>query len=198
MSNKIVNLIKRFKMSKKNKKLEKDLNEEIKENNIDNIEENDKKDEEESEDRPEELGEKLLELNDKYLRLYSDFENYRKRTSKEKVEIIRYASEEVVKDLLTVIDDYERALEDINAQDLPETTKEGLNLVYTKLMNTLEKKGVKPIEAIGEKFDENIHEAITNMPAEKEEDKGIIIDEITKGYYLYDKVIRYSKVVVAI
>ena len=154
--------------------------------------------ESESTEKVEDLGQKLIEMNDKYLRLYSDFENYRKRTSKEKLDIIKFASEDTIKDLLPIIDDYERAMEDIDNQDISDTTKEGLRLIYSKLMNTLTQKGVKPINAKGELFDENIHEAITQIPAQCDEDKGRVIDEITKGYFMFDKVIRFSKVVVAI
>lgn len=154
--------------------------------------------ESESTEKVEDLGQKLIDMNDKYLRLYSDFENYRKRTSKEKLDMIKYASEDTIKDLLPIIDDYERAMEDIDNQDISDTTKEGLRLIYSKLMNTLTQKGVKPINAKGELFDENIHEAITQIPAQCDEDKGRVIDEITKGYFMFDKVIRFSKVVVAI
>ena len=154
--------------------------------------------ESESTEKVEDLGQKLIEMNDKYLRLYSDFENYRKRTSKEKLDMIKFASEDTIKDLLPIIDDYERAMEDIDNQDISDTTKEGLRLIYSKLMNTLTQKGVKPINAKGELFDENIHEAITQIPAQCNEDKGRVIDEITKGYFMFDKVIRFSKVVVAI
>lgn len=154
--------------------------------------------ESESTEKVEDLGQKLIEMNDKYLRLYSDFENYRKRTSKEKLDMIKFASEDTIKDLLPIIDDYERAMEDIDNQDISDTTKEGLRLIYSKLMNTLTQKGVKPINAKGELFDENIHEAVTQIPAQCDEDKGRVIDEITKGYFMFDKVIRFSKVVVAI
>lgn len=154
--------------------------------------------ESESTEKVEDLGQKLIEMNDKYLRLYSDFENYRKRTSKEKLDMIKFASEDTIKDLLPIIDDYERAMEDIDNQDISDTTKEGLRLIYSKLMNTLTQKGVKPINAKGELFDENIHEAVTQIPAQCNEDKGRVIDEITKGYFMFDKVIRFSKVVVAI
>lgn len=168
---------------------------EINEQDFQNIE---KDLESESTEKVEDLGQKLIEMNDKYLRLYSDFENYRKRTSKEKLDMIKFASEDTIKDLLPIIDDYERAMEDIDNQDISDTTKEGLRLIYSKLMNTLTQKGVKPINAKGELFDENIHEAITQIPAQCDEDKGRVIDEITKGYFMFDKVIRFSKVVVAI
>lgn len=184
-------------MSKEKKsnqdKIEKET--EINEQDSQNIE---KDLESESTEKVEDLGQKLIEMNDKYLRLYSDFENYRKRTSKEKLDMIKFASEDTIKDLLPIIDDYERAMEDIDNQDISDTTKEGLRLIYSKLMNTLTQKGVKPINAKGELFDENIHEAVTQIPAQCDEDKGRVIDEITKGYFMFDKVIRFSKVVVAI
>lgn len=151
------------------------------------------------EDKVESLGVKLQEVNDKYLRLYSEFENYRKRTSKEKIDLISTASEDVIKDLLPVVDDYERALASIEKieDENVKAALEGIALIYKKLYSVLERRGLKPINAKGETFDENLHEAIAQIPATKEEDKDKVIDETTKGYYLNDKVIRYSKVVVA-
>lgn len=150
-------------------------------------------------DKLEEMGKKLEEINDKYLRLYSDFENFRKRTSKEKIEMIQFAAEDTIKGLLSIVDDYERAIEDLNNQEnVPETSKEGILLVYNKLINYFTQKGVKPINAKGEMFDENFHEAVSQFPAQEESQKGIVIEELLKGYKMYDKVIRFSKVVVAI
>jgi molecular chaperone GrpE len=142
---------------------------------------------------------KLEELNKKYLLLYSDFENFRKRKAKEQMELVMNASEGLIKELLPVIDDYERALQNMESQDneVFAKTKEGMELIYNKLIGTLTKKGLKPINAKGEMFDENLHEAIARIPAQNEDEKGKVIDETTKGYYLNDKVIRYSKVVVA-
>lgn len=220
------NLFKKIKtMSERNIK-DKEMEEKNKEKNIENqdLEEKNKenfsqtkdtekqdntkteKEEEKKEKRQdkkqtiEELGEKLVEINDKYLRLYSEFENYRKRTNKERLDLIQNASEETIKDLLPIIDDYERALNALSKDedDKSKKTKEGLILIYNKFMNVLEKRGLKAINAKGEKFDENIHEAVTQFPAPKEEDKGKVLEEVTKGYYLNNKVIRYSKVVVAI
>lgn len=155
--------------------------------------------EEQEETKEENLAEKLEELNKKYLLLYSDFENFRKRKAKEQMELVMNASEGLIKELLPVIDDYERALQNMETQDneVFAKTKEGMELIYNKLISTLSKKGLKPINAKGEKFDENLHEAIARIPAQNEDDKGKVIDETTKGYYLNDKVIRYSKVVVA-
>ena len=156
--------------------------------------------EEETEiDKFEEMSRKLEEMNDKFLRLYSEFENYRKRTAKEKMEMIKFASEDAIKDLLPVVDDYERALEDLsNQENAPETVKEGIQLIYNKFISFLTQKGVKEIVAKGEVFDENLHEAISQFPAQDEAQKGCVVDVVLKGYTMYDKVIRYSKVVVAI
>ena len=154
---------------------------------------------EQEEAKEDDLATKLEELNKKYLLLYSDFENFRKRKAKEQMELVMNASEGLIKELLPVIDDYERALQNMESQDneVFAKTKEGMELIYNKLMNTLSKKGLKPINAKGEMFDENLHEAIARIPAQNEDEKGKVIDETTKGYYLNDKVIRYSKVVVA-
>jgi molecular chaperone GrpE len=166
--------------------------------NLDKEQTKDNKEQTET-DKIEDLGNKLEEINDKYLRLYSDFENFRKRTAKDKVDMIKFASQETIKDLLPIVDDYERALEDFNSQEqIPQTSKEGLELIYNKLMTTLKQKGVEPIIAKGEQFDENLHEAISQFPATDEAQKGIIIEEVLKGYKMYDRVIRFSKVVVAI
>ena len=191
MKNRIFNMSKEKKSNQDNIEKETEINEQDSQSIEKDLES-------ESTEKVEDLGQKLIEMNDKYLRLYSDFEDYRKRTSKEKLDIIKFASEDTIKDLLPIIDDYERAMEDIDNQDISDTTKEGLRLIYSKLMNTLTQKGVKPINAKGELFDENIHEAITQIPAQCDEDKGRVIDEITKGYFMFDKVIRFSKVVVAI
>ncbi len=134
---------------------------------------------------------------DRYLRLYSEFENFRKRTQKEKIEFYKTASEDVLKALLPIIDDFERAqkanqtLEDINA------VKEGFALIHDKFLKIIIQKGLTEIpSAIGEKLDIERHEAITQIPAPTENQKGKIIDEVEKGYFLNGKVIRYTKVVV--
>ena len=141
----------------------------------------------------EKLQAELYELKDKYLRLYSDFDNFRKRTAKEKLEMIQSASERVIVDVIPVIDDIERAT--ANAQEGEIT--EGIQLIFTKLYNTLASKGLKAMEAKGEVFNADLHEAITQFPAPTEEDKGKVFDVVEKGYYLNDKVIRFAKVVVA-
>ncbi|MCF0211548.1 MAG: nucleotide exchange factor GrpE [Bacteroidales bacterium] len=140
------------------------------------------------------MGEKLNEINDKYLRLYSEYENYRKRTNTEKADLILNGGKDVLKAILPVIDDMERALQ----HTTDEAAKEGLTLIYNKMMNTLAQKGLKPMEAKGEKFDENLHEAVTQFPAPSDDLKGKVVDVVEKGYYLNDKVLRYAKVVVGI
>lgn len=140
--------------------------------------------------------EKYNEINDKFLRLYSEFDNYKKRTAKERIEFAKSAAQDVFVAILPVIDDFERAiksnetLEDINA------IKEGLKLIHHKFSSTLTKKGLEPMEAIGKEFDADLHEAITNIPTPSEDMKGKIVDEVEKGYLLNGKVIRYAKVVV--
>ena len=143
-----------------------------------------------------ELQEKADELNDKYLRLYSEYDNYRKRTIKEKLDLSKTASEGVISELLPVLDDFERAIESTTDSNDCEAVKEGVNLIYNKFKGIMEKKGLKPIIAIGEEFDTDFHEAITYIPAPSKKLKGKIVDEIEKGYLLSDKVIRFSKVVI--
>ena len=137
-----------------------------------------------------ELGEKLAALNDKYLRLYSEYENYRKRTNLEKADLLLNGSREMMKAILPVVDDFERALAATKAD-------EGVQLIYSKLIKTLEQKGLKAMESKGEKFDESLHEAVTQIPAPTPDQKGLVLDVVLKGYYLNDKVLRYAKVVVA-
>ena len=143
----------------------------------------------------EELQMRLTELNDKYLRLYSDFENFRKRTIKEKGDLIMNASEGVVKDMLPVLDDFERAIDNNQTSDDASAIKEGFQLIYNKFNNVLLGKGLKAMESKGETFDIDHHEAITNIPVDKKQ-KGKVVDVVEKGYFLNDKVLRYAKVVV--
>ena len=138
----------------------------------------------------------IAALNDKYLRLYSEFDNYRKRTNKEKIELISTASAGVLKDMLSVMDDFERAIaNNENSEDIS-AVKDGFKLIHHKLRNLLEGKGLKQMDAKHQTFDSELHEAIANVPAPTEELKGKIIDDVEKGYYLNDKVIRFAKVVV--
>lgn len=138
----------------------------------------------------------LAAMNDKYLRLYSEFDNYRKRTNKEKLELISTASAGVLKDMLTVLDDFERAIANNDKVDDVNAVKEGFQLIHNKLKSVLEAKGLKQMQAKGEVFDSELHEAIANIPAPDESLKGKVVDDVERGYYLNDKVIRFAKVVV--
>ncbi|MXV52568.1 nucleotide exchange factor GrpE [Pedobacter sp. HMF7647] len=137
-----------------------------------------------------------VEANNKYLRLYAEFDNYKRRTSKERVDLLQTAGKDVVVSLLPVLDDFERALKSLDKTDDTSSIREGIYLIYQKLKNTLQQKGLKEMQAIGETFDADLHEAITNIPAPSEDLKGKVIDEAEKGYYLNDKVIRFAKVIV--
>lgn len=143
----------------------------------------------------EQLENKITGLNDKYLRLYSDFDNFRKRTIKEKGDLITNASEGVVKDMLTILDDFERAIDNNQTSDDADAIKQGFQLIYNKFNNILVSKGLKAMDSKGQTFDIDHHEAITNIPADKKM-KGKVVDVVEKGYFLNDKVIRYAKVVV--
>lgn len=147
-------------------------------------------------DRVEELTRQLEEMKDKYLRLTAEFDNYRKRTLKEKADLLKYASEEVLKDLLPVIDDLDRALKAIETANDIGPVKEGISLIVNKFNDFLKAKGVKEIDAVGQELDTDLHEAITKIPVQDDAQKGKIVDVIQKGYLLHDKVMRYSKVVV--
>ncbi len=137
------------------------------------------------------------ELNDKYLRLYSDFDNFRKRTLKEKIEHSKFASADIIIKLLPVLDDFDRAIKAFDvATEAGQALKDGMILIYNKFISTLNQQGLEPMRSLGESFDTDFHEAITNIPAPKPEQKGKVVDEVEKGYLLNGKVIRYAKVVV--
>lgn len=144
----------------------------------------------------EELTEKMAEMQDKYLRLSAEFDNYRKRTLREKMEITKTAGEALIVSILPVIDDFERALRSMEAVENCNSIKEGVLLIYNKLSDFLKQNGVKEIEALERDFDADMHEAVTKIPAPDESAKGKVIDVIQKGYTLNEKVIRYPKVVV--
>ena len=150
------------------------------------------------EDKTVKIEEEIAQLNDKYLRLYSEFDNYRKRTIKEKVELSKTASADVILSILPVLDDFERAIKAFEISDeSTDALKHGIILIFNKFTNILSQQGLKQIKAVGEEFNTDFHEAITLIPATDPGMKGKVIDETEKGYMLYDKVIRYSKVVVA-
>lgn len=139
---------------------------------------------------------KFNELNDKYLRIHAEFDNYRKRTNKEKIDIIGSANASLLKDLLPVMDDFERAMKNNEKVDDINSVKEGIGLIFNKFKMTLEAKGLTHMKADGEVFNPDLHEAIANIPAPKKNMKGKVIEAVEKGYFLNDKVIRYAKVVV--
>ena len=137
-----------------------------------------------------------IDFKDKYVRLYSEFENYRKRTAREKIDIITNASENVLKEIIPVLDDFERAIANNEKVVEISTIKEGFELIHNKIYKTLTNQGLKPMDSIGKNFDPDIHEAITKIPATKAKMKGKVMDVIEKGYTLNEKVIRFAKVVV--
>lgn len=147
-------------------------------------------------DRFQELEGQLKDANDRYLRLVAEFDNFRKRTAKEKMELTKTAGEDIIKVLLDVVDDSERAAKQMEtSEDLP-SIKEGINLVFNKLKTTLQNRGLKAMESKDQDFNVELHEAITEIPAPTEEMKGKVIDEVSKGYFWNDKIIRHAKVVV--
>jgi molecular chaperone GrpE len=139
--------------------------------------------------------EKYAELYDNYLRLYSEFDNFRKRNIKERMELVKTAGNEVIKSILPVIDDFERAIKSFDTSD-KESLQQGIQFIYNKIKNNLGEKGLVEMNPVGEKFDPDQHEAITQLPAPSEKEKGMILDVIEKGYKLNDIIIRYPKVVV--
>ncbi|EHQ29415.1 Protein grpE [Mucilaginibacter paludis DSM 18603] len=143
----------------------------------------------------ERLKAELAQANDKYLRLYAEFDNFRRRTSKERIELLQTAGKEVITSLLPVLDDFERALKAMETATDVVPVKEGVALVQNKLNHILSSKGLKPMEAKGQVFDADLHEGITSIPA-GDDLKGKVVDELEKGYYLNDKVVRFAKVVV--
>lgn len=136
------------------------------------------------------------ELKDKYVRLFADFDNYKKRVARERLELIKDASKDVILNLLPVLDDFERAVKAADSATEVAPVKEGMTLIHNKLLKNLEQKGLKAANPVGEPFDAEYHEAITEIPAPTEELKGKVVDVVEKGYYLNDRIIRYAKVVV--
>jgi molecular chaperone GrpE len=190
-------LIKRFTMGKKN--------EPIDQQDPSNQEAPDKEMEtqsaEETAGNPEqqaiaELEAQVAELKDKYLRLFAEFENYKRRTAKEKLDMIGSAAKNTIVNFLPVLDDFERAKAAADQENSTEVFSEGVELVYQKFLQTLKNQGLKRIETENATFDAEYHEAITEIPAPTEEMKGKVIDTLEQGYFLQDKVIRYAKVVV--
>lgn len=150
----------------------------------------------EEEDIVEKLNTELQEQKDKYIRLFAEFDNFRKRTAKENIELRQTAGREVITSLLDVLDDCDRAEKQLETSGDINQFSEGAMLIFNKLRKTLEAKGLKPMESLNTDFDTEKHEAITQIPVNEKNKKGKVIDEIQKGYYLNDKIIRFAKVVV--
>ncbi|MBP5999427.1 MAG: nucleotide exchange factor GrpE [Sediminibacterium sp.] len=138
----------------------------------------------------------LADQKDKYLRLMAEFENFKRRTAKERVDLIQTAGKDVIVSLLDVMDDCDRAEKQLNGSDDIAVQKEGIQLVFNKIRTVLHGKGLKAMESIDQTFDVELHEAITEVPVPDAAKQGKVIDEVTKGYYLNDKIIRFAKVVV--
>jgi molecular chaperone GrpE len=147
--------------------------------------------------KEEELEVQVKEANDKYLRLYSEFDNFRKRTQKEKIELYKTAGEDVIAAILPVIDDFERAQKAMEESDDIQGVKDGIKLIHDKIVSILKQKGLEEVEsAVGKDFDLEFHEAITQIPAPSKKEKGKVLDVVEKGYELNGKVIRFTKVVI--
>jgi molecular chaperone GrpE len=135
------------------------------------------------------------EMKDKYLRLLAEFENYKRRTSKERADLFKSANQELMVALLPVLDDFERARQHTATADDPQAVRDGLEIVYNKLTKTLHQKGLQPMDAVGQPFDAELHEAITQIPAPSDDLRGKVVDAVERGYYLNEKVLRHAKVV---
>ncbi|MGB8194434.1 MAG: nucleotide exchange factor GrpE [Chitinophagaceae bacterium] len=147
-------------------------------------------------DEVQKLKTEVGEFKEKYLRQIAEFDNFRKRTSRERLELIQTAGREVIVSLLDVLDDCDRAQQQMDKTPDSDSVREGVLLVFNKLRNTLTAKGLKPMESMGQEFNPDLHEAVTEIPVTSAELKGKVIDELQKGYYLNDKIIRFAKVVV--
>lgn len=144
----------------------------------------------------EKLQEELTEQKDKYIRLFAEFDNYKRRSAKERIELIQTAGREVITSMLDVLDDCDRAEKQLQTSNDIEQLKQGVQLVFGKLRNVMQSKGLKAMESINTVFDVEKHEAITEIPAPNDDMKDKILDEVQRGYYLNDKIIRFAKVVV--
>jgi len=188
-------------MSKKGKSSEKENVEELEDKILDPQEAAEANDTESEDSKVEtsesdDQTEQIAELKDKYLRLAAEFENYKRRTVKEKIAMMGNAARDTLSALLPVMDDFDRAKKNAEDENSTEPFSEGVMMVYNKLSNTLKQKGLKEMESNGEEFDPELHEAITEIPAPSDDMKGKIIDTVEKGYYLNDAILRHAKVVV--
>ena len=142
------------------------------------------------------IDEKLAEMQDKYLRLSAEFDNYRKRTLREKIELSKYAGENLLLSFLPIMDDFERALKHMDSTTDCITLKDGIDIMYVKFSDFLKQNGIKEIESLNTNFNVDLHEAVAKVPVEEEDKKGKVVDVVLKGYYLQDKVLRFAKVIV--
>jgi len=190
---KVINLIfEKMSKEKINEEQESQNTEQLNENQVDNQSET----QEVEETKELTWEDKYNEINDKFVRLYAEFDNYRRRTNKERIELISTASAGVVRDMIPVLDDFDRALDNnVTSEDI-KAVKEGFVLVSTKFRSILEGKGLKAMDSKGKPFDSELHEAIANIPAPEKKLKGKVVDDVEKGYLLNEKVIRFAKVVV--
>jgi molecular chaperone GrpE len=140
--------------------------------------------------------EKLAEMQDKYVRLSAEFDNYRKRTLREKMELSKYATEDLLLKIIPLMDDFDRALAHMETATDIVAMKDGIDLIYTKFSDFLKQNGIREIESMNTGFNVDLHDAIAKIPVQEEENKGKVIDVVQKGYYIYDKILRHSKVVV--
>ena len=186
-------------MSKKDLKNEFEQNDNLTDNLTEDMskEQIEEENQDEKNNSSDNLAEELVKMKDAYLRLMAEYDNYSKRTLKEKAELIKSGGEKVLLGLLPIADDFERALDNIDKAKDIDAVKEGVNLIYNKFISFLQQNGVKPIEPIGKPFDDDLSEAVATIPAQDEEQKGIVVDSVQTGYILNDKVIRHAKVVVA-
>ena len=142
------------------------------------------------------IDEKLAEMQDKYLRLSAEFDNYRKRTLREKIELSKYAGENLLLSFLPIMDDFERALKHIDSTTDCTALKDGIDIMYVKFSDFLKQNGIKEIESLNTNFNVDLHEAVAKVPIQEEDKKGKVVDVVLKGYYLQDKVLRFAKVIV--
>jgi molecular chaperone GrpE len=200
MAKKLIN-----KIAEKFKKMNEEIKNDTPEANTENTEQQqEQQPNNEAQPQPDNIAEpaatdweaKYNEANDKYLRLYSEFDNYRRRSARERIDLVATAGADTLKNILPVIDDFDRALKNMETAADVLAVREGVELIYSKLKNTLQSKGLEEMKAVGEPFDADIHEAITQIPVTNEEMKGKVVEELEKGYYLHGKVIRYAKVIV--
>ena len=195
---------------KKNKEVNEDIQDTFSEEEKDEVVRDTEHTEKDKEEKPKkkvklskseqikELQYEKAELNDKYLRLFSEFDNFRKRMNKEKIDIIKTASKDVIEGLLPVLDDFDRALQHLNDQGADEETIKGVELIYNKLFNNLKSKGLEPMDSKGKEFDTDFHDAVTQIPAPTEDLKGKVVDVAEKGYLLNGTIIRHAKVIVGV